>query len=212
MRIPRRAGLVGAVGAAATAVGAASAPAQTPECQPAGPVVHRGADLVVWTEDAPQAHVRYVGCRTATGQTFAVLDFDNDCVSPSGACDDVAPRVRRTLRAGRWLVLDVTNGITGVLALTDVSTGRTPRPSGYLAVEAPREIKLHANGTLAWIAPYVTKDFVRTRRLLVCDSRCRTAGGRARLLARGKRLHGLRVGADRVSWRAGDRRRSVRVR
>lgn len=212
MRIPRRAGLVGAVGAAATAVCAAPAPAQTPECQPAGPVVHRGADLVVWTEDAPQARVRYVGCRTATGQTFTVLDFDNDCVSPSGACDDVAPRVRRTLRAGRWLTLDVTNGITGVLTLTDVSTGTTPRPTGHLSVEAPREIKLHAGGTLAWIAPHVTRGFNRTRRLFVCDRRCRTTGGPARLLARGRRLHDLRVGADRVSWRAGARRHAVSVR
>jgi len=212
MRIPRRAGLLGAVGAAATAVGATSAPAQTPKCQPAGPVVHRGADVVVWTEDAPQAHVRYVGCRTATGRTFTVLDFDNDCVSPSGACDDVAPRVRRALRAGRWLTLNVTNGITGVLTLTNVFTGATPRPAGYRSVEAPREIKLHANGTLAWIAPYVTKGLVRSRRLMVCDSRCRTTGGPARRLARGRRLHDLRVGADRVSWRAGARRHAVSVR
>jgi hypothetical protein len=212
MRIPRRAGLLGAVGAATVALFAGAASAQTPSCQPAGPVVVRDADLVVWTQDAPQAHLLYIGCRTATGQPFTVLDFDNDCISPTGGCDGVAPRVRRTLRAGRWLALNVTNGINGALALADVSAGHAPRPSGYRSVEAPREIALNAKGTLAWIAPYVTKAFTRTRRLMICDTRCRATGSPARVLARGPRLHGLSVDAARVSWRAGARRQAVHVR
>jgi len=203
---------MGVVGAIAGAVGAGDASSQTPTCQPAGPVVVRDADLVVWTQDAPQAHVLYIGCRTATGRAFTVLDFDNDCISPTGGCDAVTPRIRRTLRAGRWLALNVTNGINGAVALADVSAGRAPRPSGYQSVQAPREIALNATGTLAWIAPHVTEGFARTRRLMVCDRQCRASGSRSRLLARGQRLHGLRVDGARVRWRDGDHRHAVQVR
>jgi hypothetical protein len=42
--------------------------------------------------------VLYIGCRTATGRPFTVLDFDNDCISPTGGCDAVTDGFARTRR------------------------------------------------------------------------------------------------------------------
>ena len=200
--------------ATASAALAALAAALTPTaagavtCQPPGTPSYRDEQVVVWTQDAPAAHVLFIGCEVATGRTFTVLDFDNDCVSASGNCDDVFPEVKRVKRAGNWLALYVESQIFGRIALADVRAGSTPRAAGYRTEEPPREMVLGRDGALAWITQYRA----RRRALRLCGARCRTTGKPARTIARGRRLSKLRIRRGRVSWSDGERRHSAPLR
>jgi hypothetical protein len=177
-------------------------------CQPPGTPSYRDDQVVVWTQDAPEEHVLFIGCEVATGRTFTALDFDNSCISASGGCEDVYPRVRRVRRAGRWLALVVESQIFGRVALADVRAGTTPRAVGYRAEELPRELVLGRDGALAWITQYRA----RTRALRLCDARCRTTGKAARTIARGRKLRKLRIAGRRISWSDGERGHSAPVR
>ena len=197
------------------AVAAAFTPtaAQAAACQPAGTASYRDDQVVVWTQDAPDAHVLFLGCTIATGRTFTALDFDNDCVSASGGCDDVYPTVKRVRRAGRWLALDVESQIHGRIALADVRAATTPRRGGYRTEDTPREMVLRRAGTLAWITDFVPENLSgRMRALRLCDSRCRASGKPARSIARGRKLKHLRITRGRLFWSDGERTHSTSIR
>jgi hypothetical protein len=204
------------IASVALAIGAVIVPsasaADSPACQPPAAASYRDTDIVVWTQDAANAHVLFVGCRRATGRTFTVLDFDNACISASGACDDVYPKIRRVRRSGRWLAMDVESQIYGTIALADVRGGTTRRQRGYLSASPPREMILGRDGTLAWIADYEPRDSTTTsRQLRLCDASCRAAGTNAPTIARGAKLAHLQIVGHRVIWRDGKRRRSRTV-
>jgi hypothetical protein len=182
----------------------------TSQCQRPGDLSYQDAEVEVWAQDAPNAHVNFVACWRATGRTVTALDFDNDCVSASSGCDDVYPKVRKVVRAGSWRALYVDNDASGAaIALADVRAGTTPRPAGYTPRDAPRELVVGRNGVLAWISDYVTKEFRRSRELRLCDTACLKAGAPARRRGRGPKLSRLRLKDGRVYWSDGERTRSA---
>ncbi|HEY3021434.1 MAG TPA: hypothetical protein VGJ32_14650 [Solirubrobacteraceae bacterium] len=183
----------------------------TSQCQSPARVSYHDAAVIVWTQDAPNAHVEFLACRRSTGRTVIALDFDDDCISPSGACEDVSPMIRRVVRAGPWLAMYVDDQVNAAIGLADLRSGTTPRVEGYVPRDVPHEMVLRRDGLLAWISDYLSTRFKRSRELRICDATCRRYGRRARRIARGRTLSRLRLHDGRVYWNNGKRTRSARA-